>query len=223
MNENGSSLEQTQVFERFHLKIGVKRVFCSLARWLLWCHAQLAYYVFSVAPCFVCAVCPLDYSPFWLHALNVCLGLVHAFYLGMAKFRKPHGEGKAALQRLRRKEVANKIAKTLFETMDLDEIEKKGVLFPKHPNLRKRRQRLMFQCLRAVDQCKGRIFTMKLCQLVCLKLIAMLPFRLNHDPRQDRESFLLSQANRLRTIATKAKRLTDNMDTVETQVWDARY
>ena len=131
--------------------------------------------------------------------------------------RKPHGQGKLAVQRQRRGRLSDWLSSQLLEKMDLESTESTGVLFPKLSGMKKRRHRAKFGFLGAVE---GRVFTKKLCILTCRKLVHRLPFRLNFDPRVDQEAFLEAQAARLKTLAKKAKRAAKEMavvDNAETQ------
>lgn len=128
----------------------------------------------------------------------------------MARPKKPNGHGRRAFQKDRRKRVASEIARHLQEHMDWDAIEASGALFPRSCSLRKRKNRNMFAWLKGM---KGRVFTNRVCLLVCKKLMSKPPFTLNHDPRESLETFLGAQARRLACLAKKARR----MDCLETQ------
>lgn len=137
-------------------------------------------------------------------------GASHRPYQPMARPKKPDGQGRISLQKARRKMLAAEIADRLAQHMDLEAIEASSALFPRACSLRKRRNRCMFSCLRST---RGRVFARKVCILVCKKLLAKLPFRVNHDPKESTETYVAAQARRLACLAKKVKR----MDWLETQ------
>ena len=124
--------------------------------------------------------------------------------------RKPHGQGRLSHQRARRLKLATDVAKRLENTMDHDQIEATGSLFPRSCSMRTARNKRMFACLRDM---KGRVFTKRLCTMICKRLLSNLPFKLNGAPRESPEDYLDAQAGRLARLAKKSKRMADDLDT----------
>ena len=108
---------------------------------------------------------------------------------------------------------AEAIAQKLFGLLDFDTLEETGALYPRKCDLRKHRNRRLFGFLK---QYTGRVFTFRLRLLVIKKLLKMLPFELARGPKETRHDFMVKQADRLRFLATKSKRMARNIDNVET-------
>ena len=128
--------------------------------------------------------------------------------------RKPHGQGKLALQRQRRYHISDVLCEQLLQKMNMEAIEATGVLFPKSSGMKKQKHKSKFSFLGGFG---GRVFTKKMCILTCRKLIHSLPFRLNFDPRMTQEAFVEAQAGRLKALAKKVKRVANDMDQADTQ------
>ena len=122
--------------------------------------------------------------------------------------RKKHGEGKHATQKAKRRDLASHLVCQLQRVLDIDHVQDTGTLFPRCVHLRKTKNRI-FTFLRTF---KGRIFTRKLCQSVCRKLLLRLAVPL--DPQKDIKEIANIQALRLQKLARRAKRLSMEGDTV---------
>lgn len=132
------------------------------------------------------------------------------------KKRKPHGEGKLALQRVRRQKLASWLADKLVKNMDVTAAEESGTLFPRSVDFKKKKIRKAYGFLRELG---GRVYTNKVCMLACRILLQKLPFRVNYGPRVDQETYLAQQCRRLKLLSTKSKRFTVKMDNAETQAY----
>lgn len=146
-----------------------------------------------------------------------------SFFFGvMARTpRKPHGFGRQAVQAKKRKELAKKVSDLILHVLDLESVERNGVLFPRRLDLRRVKNR-RFATLQHVH---GRVFTKRFCLGVVRNVVASLPFSLTKDPKLSVEDHLLAQARRLQTLAKKSKRLgakTKMADDMDTQPYDSR-
>ena len=116
--------------------------------------------------------------------------------------RKAYGEGKQALQRKRRLELAGALSSQILDALDLEAVESTGAIFTRRVDLRKRRnKRFLF-----LQHLKGRIFTEKVCIAAVRGVIDGLPFQLARDPRSTMDDLVKAQAKRLKLLARKSKR-----------------
>lgn len=130
-------------------------------------------------------------------------------------FRKPHGLGRAAIQKRRRDDLAAQVAGKLLEELDLDYVEQTGSLFPRRCNLRKK-VAWKFLFLKSIP---GRAFTKRLCLGVTRRVACALPFQLPVDPKEGMEGHLKAQAGLLQKLAKRCKRATRSAMELETQPW----
>lgn len=132
--------------------------------------------------------------------------------------RKAHGQGRLSLQRLRRRKLSSEVAARLMEVLDLESVENTGNMIPRRLDLRRKTNR-KFVFLREYD---GRTFTTRLCQSVIRQLLALLPFKLIHDPRSDIEEVIKAQSARLKALAKRSKRIRAKrkMDDLDTQPYE---
>ena len=129
-----------------------------------------------------------------------------SFFFGvMARTpRKPHGFGRQAVQAKKRKELAKKVSDLILHVLDLESVERNGVLFPRRLDLRRVKNR-RFATLQHVhdDVFSRRGFAWALCEMWS-RVVAIF---LDKDPKLSVEDHLLAQARRLQTLAKKSKRL----------------
>lgn len=121
--------------------------------------------------------------------------------------RKPNGQGRLALQKKRRDNLACVISEKISNSLDHEVVEQTGSLFPRVCNLRKRDHR-RFSFLKHVGEGK-RMFTKKLCHSVTKKVARSLPYQLVFDPKLTLEQHLQAQATRLQLLARRVKRMAD--------------
>ena len=123
-------------------------------------------------------------------------------FSAVKQIRKPWGEGKAALQKHRRAQLANVITGNLMSQLDVEEIQRTGQIFPRG-SLKKRVLRKVFSWTPSI---KGRVFTKPLLKLVTRKIIrevGIVPM----DPKKTFGSFVNQQARRFGMLARQAKRI----------------
>ena len=116
--------------------------------------------------------------------------------------RKPWGEGRAAMQKLKRQVRSQQIASQLLERLDTDSIQLTGQLFPRG-NLKKRSVRCLFSW---VHQFPGRVFTTPLLNMVIRKLLRSIG-DVPRNPKQSYGGYVSSQAKRLGILARRSKRI----------------
>ena len=120
--------------------------------------------------------------------------------------RKPDGHGRVALQKKLRGDRANFITKLLLDRLDVDQIRRSMVIFPKNVSLRKRKWRRALRCLAYVT---GRVYTKKLCMSVVKKILRSLPFEINLQPGQTLRDFVEAQGERMRRCAKSVRKMGD--------------
>jgi hypothetical protein len=106
------------------------------------------------------------------------------------------------------------ITHLLLERLDVEQIRRSMVIFPKHVSLRKRKWRRALTCLAYVT---GRVYTKKLCMSVVKKILRSLPFEINLQPGRTLPDFIEAQGERMRRCAKAVRKM---CDLEETQPWD---
>lgn len=120
--------------------------------------------------------------------------------------RKPWGQGKAAVQKYRRNNLAFEIAGLLTERLDEETAQCTGQLLPRG-GLKRKSSRKLFDWVHD-PKFKGnaRVFTKPLLRLVIKKILREVgPIPM--DPKKSYGTFVGQQAKRLGVLIRKAKRI----------------
>lgn len=117
--------------------------------------------------------------------------------------RKPYGQGRAAVQKYRRRTLALQVAERLHEQLDHERVLRTGQLFPRG-TLKNRANQELFKDW--IHEFEGRVFTKPLLRQVVRVLIRLLR-EVPIDPAKPHGVFVTQQSKRLGHLIRQAKRL----------------